>query len=203
MPPLRQDPRGVVSVSVVEVILQQPLWSQWAIAAVEQRDVAALARADLERQLNAADWYIPAQRELRAGMQSISAAAFAIEGWAFAADGEVAQQTLGSSGVMRIIRARHRLPEDLRKKLTPRLDVLYRHRGELVHHKSPARSGKRHPLYGSTAHESATYSYEGAVEACETLRMIVQFCHQYPNPDRPPDPAAEGHANIVIAEVGW
>lgn len=72
---------ATVGVSVTATAtLAQPLWSQWAIAAVEQRDASRQARAELTRGRDGPTWYLASQREMRASMQSIVAAAFAIEG---------------------------------------------------------------------------------------------------------------------------
>lgn len=172
--------------------------------AVEQRDVAERARADLVKARDAVDWHLPAQRELRAAMQSIAAAAFAIEGWAFASRGTPAARSLGSGGVMKVIGDYYEPPRDLRRQLRPRLQQLFdAQRGELVHHKSPRRDGKAHPLLGSTPYESATYTCEAATEACETLRLIVELCLQHPSPDRPPSRDAHDHARMVASAAGW
>ncbi|HAM23703.1 MAG TPA: hypothetical protein DCQ04_15860 [Actinobacteria bacterium] len=93
--------------------------------AVEQRDVAERARADLVKARDAVDWHLPAQRELRAAMQSIAAAAFAIEGWAFASRGTPAARSLGSGGVMKVIGDYYEPPRDLRRQLRPRLQQLF------------------------------------------------------------------------------
>lgn|GEM_PF-5135721 len=77
-----------VGVSVTATAtLALPLWSQWAIAAVEQRDASRQARTELTRDRDDPTWYLASQREMRASMQSIVAAAFAIEGWGFASRG--------------------------------------------------------------------------------------------------------------------
>jgi hypothetical protein len=189
---------------VVEVTLSQPLWSQWVVVAVEQRDAASLARSDLIRDWGGPNWNLPAQRELRASMQSVAAAAFAVEGWGFATLPLLGtDKTLGAGGVIGIMKRHYRPPRRLRKEIDQRLNRMFELRGGLVHHKAKDRPGVVHPVLGSTPYESATYTYEATVDACETLRMLVDLTLQHPHPDQPPSRDVVGHAQMLTGTVRW
>jgi hypothetical protein len=196
--------RASVGISATATVaFAQPLWSQWAIAAVEQRDASMTARAELIRDRDEPLWYLAAQREMRASMLSIVAAAFAIEGWGFASRGDGAGKTLGSAGVIGIINRRYKLPTNLKREMVVRVEELFNHRGELAHHKSPSRDGRHHPVLGNSPYESGIYTCEAATEACKTLREVVELCLAYPHPDCPPEPAATDHARLVVDTVVW
>ena len=127
---------GVAPTATVQ--FTQPLWSQWALVAFEQRDAAQTARGDLVRDWATDQWHLAAQREMRAAMQSVAAAAFALEGWAHANEAE----NSGSSGVNQVMK-RCAIPRHERQALSSRVKYLFDGlRRELVHHKSPPRDAK-------------------------------------------------------------
>ena len=90
--------------STAGVSMTQPLWSQWAISAVEQRNAAEVARKDLIKNRDGPSWYLDAQREMRSSMLSLTAAAFAIEGWGFSCIDDPTKKTLGANGVIGVMK---------------------------------------------------------------------------------------------------
>jgi hypothetical protein len=205
---LNMGVRAVASVGVrakAAATFGQPLWSQWGIAAAEQRTAAFLAREDLVREWPDGQWLLASQRELRHAMQSIVANSFAIEGWAFACRGASAgSTTLGSAGSIRALKEYYVLDKPTLKDLVHRIEELFLvHRNQLVHHRSPSRDGVVHPVLGNTPYESGTYTVEAADRACETVKLLVAVSLQHASPIRPPDPVVAGHAQIVATTLGW
>ncbi len=183
----------------------QPLWSQWGIAAAEQRAAASLAREDLVREWPDGPWHLASQREMRHAMQAIVASSFAIEGWAFACRGEGAgTATPGSAGSTGALKEFYVLDRPTRKDLVHRIEELFLvHRNQMVHHRSPSRDGVVHPVLGNTPYESGTYTVEAADRACETVRLVIAVSLQHAGPIRPPDPVVAGHAQMVATALGW
>ena len=178
--------------------MTQPLWSQWAISAVEQRNAAEVARKDLIKNRDGPSWYLEAQREMRSSMLSLTAGAFAIEGWGFSCIDDPTNKTLGASGVIGVMKIYFLPPRTLRHEIVSRVNELFTLRGELVHHKSPSRRSLPHPILGRTPYESATYTFENARRACGTVQLIINLCLEFPNPDPPPQPDAASHARVAL-----
>jgi hypothetical protein len=194
-----------VRVTVAATSSGQPLWSQWGIAAAEQRAAASLAREDLVREWPDGPWQLASQREMRHAMQAIVSSSFAIEGWAFACRGAGAgTSTLGSAGSIRVLKEFYVLDKPTLKDLVHRIGELFLvHRNQLVHHRPISRASVVHPVLGNTPYESGTYTVETADRACETVKLLVAVSLQHASLIRPPDPVVAGHAHIVATELGW
>lgn len=191
---------------MVTVSFTQPIWSQLVFAAVEQRDAAGRARAKLAAIGTEPGWWVEAQAEMRAAMLSIGAAAFSVEGWGFASMQRTPgdRYTLGPKRLKdEVFTPHYQVPQPQLDALDEAITQLFVNRGDLVHHKSPNRSGKVHPILGNTPHETVQFSYEESVQACETLRLMVRACIDYPNAGNPPAQAAIDHSVVVARELGW
>lgn len=180
-------PAGIPSRTVVSaptILIASYVYFTWAEIAIEQEELARVARAELLAAGDDAEVGAQLAREYRAAMQAVAAAAHSIDGLY----GVLAPPVRVRGVRQRVILERLKLLFDLRKKGSewlPRFDWLDDLRDSAVHPKFGAEEAEPHPSGINVARENATYTVETAMQAVDLMLEVLAACMAVPKIGEP------------------
>jgi hypothetical protein len=178
------SPAGITSQAALgtpTIQIRSYVYYTWAEIALEQEELARVARGNL---LDATDSAVGSEHlhgEYRAAMQAVAAAAHSIDGLY----GVFAPPYRREGPRQRVILERLKLRFALGKKghtWLPQFDRLDDLRDSAVHPGFVAREPEPHPTGSNVSHENSTYAAEAAVRAVDLLLDVLTTCVASPKP---------------------